>query len=320
MILPFFDGLLGFKKAPITWLLILLNVIVGLFFFADHQLSVNEFFKDKYFVESQVSLYKRFINDNKSQYDKDLVSYAHRINDLTPRHRIQFSALGFMDEDFRNYLMRRPVGVDLVAVDYILNKYQKIEQTITSSFEFYLGLQTFDWYWVSLISYQFMHGGWFHLFSNMIILLIVGGFLEARQGGLRLLFLYLISGIGAGLLFLNFNTNSLTPLVGASGSISGIISFVCVMYWDKPIKYFWLVGFNRWTYGFVWLPAWITLAFWLMQDLAGSMANLSEMGGISFTAHIGGHLVGLSLGGVFLILALVKKYTQPWQPLITDPQ
>ena len=319
MILPFFDGLLNFKKAPITWLLIFINVFFGVLFFADHQLSVNKFFKDKYFVDSQVSIYKNFILTHKDTYSLEKISYAQRINDLTPRHKIQFSALAFMDENFRSFIASKPENLDSVALEYLINKYNRIEKTITDSFEFYFGLQTFDWYWVSLFSYQFMHGGWFHLFSNMLILLIVGGFLEARQGGFRLFILYLLSGLGAGLLFLKFNTNSLTPLVGASGSISGILSFVCLMYWDKPIKYFWLVGFNKWTYGFVWLPAWITLVFWLMQDFAGMMANLSEMGGISFTAHIGGHIVGLSCALIILAFQYSKKTIDQWHPAITDP-
>ena len=303
-----------------TWLLILINIVVGLLFFTDQQLSVNGFFRDKYFVDSQVSLYKNFVLSHQENYSLDKVSYAHRINDLTPRHKIQFSALAFMDENFRNYLATKPNSLDSVAVGYLLKKYNKIEKTITDSFEFYLGLQTYDWYWVSLFSYQFMHGGWFHLFSNMLILLIVGGFLEARQGGFRLFVLYLLSGLGAGLLFLKFNTNSLTPLVGASGSISGVLSFVCLMYWGKPIKYFWLVGFNKWTYGFVWLPAWITLVFWLMQDFAGMMANLSEMGGISFTAHIGGHLVGLTCALLILSFQYSKKLLEDWHPAVIDPR
>lgn len=309
MILPFFDGILSLKKIPMTWFLIFLNILVGLLCFSDQNLSVNNFFKDKYFVETQVSFYKNYILKNDSLFNDNKISYANRIHEMSPLHKIQFSALAFMDESFRGYLARRPKSLDPVAVDYILSRYKKIEKKITTSYEFYLGLQTFDWYWVSLFSYQFMHGGWFHLFSNMLILLFIGGFLELRQGGFNLFILYLLSGLGAGFLFLSFNENSLTPLVGASGSISGILSYVCLVYWKQPIRYLWIVGFNKWSFGFVWLPAWIALVFWLMQDIAGMMANLSEMGGVSFTAHVGGHLIGLFLASVFILNSYLKSAT-----------
>lgn len=306
MIIPFFDGISSFLKAPITLVLLLINVLIFSFLFSNHSMSVNHFFKDKYFVDSQISMYKSYILNHTHLYEQDKVLYAKRIYELPPKHKVQFSALAFMDESFRVFLKTKPSIYDSVALEYSLQKYQEIESSITSSFEFYLGLQTYDWHSVSLFSYQFMHGGWFHLFGNMLFLLILGSFLEVRKGGFTVFLLYLLSGLGAGLLFLKFNTNSLTPLVGASGSISGLLSYICVVYWNKPIKYLWFVGFNKWSYGLVWLPAWITLFFWVLQDLAGLLANPSILGGVSFTAHIGGHLVGASLGLMYLAYQKLK--------------
>jgi membrane associated rhomboid family serine protease len=52
-----------------------------------------------------------------------------------------------------------------------------------------------------LITHMFLHGGWGHLFSNMLSLFIFGPLLEYRWGGNKFLTFYLITGLGASLLY-----------------------------------------------------------------------------------------------------------------------
>lgn len=52
-----------------------------------------------------------------------------------------------------------------------------------------------------LFTYMFLHGGGFHLFSNMLGLFVFGPMLERFWGGTRFLKFYLITGIGAGLIY-----------------------------------------------------------------------------------------------------------------------
>ncbi|GAB3821396.1 rhomboid family intramembrane serine protease [Pontibacter rugosus] len=54
---------------------------------------------------------------------------------------------------------------------------------------------------VQLFSHMFMHGSWGHLFSNMFSLFIFGPMLERFWGAQRLLVFYLITGIGASILY-----------------------------------------------------------------------------------------------------------------------
>ena len=52
-----------------------------------------------------------------------------------------------------------------------------------------------------LVTYMFMHGGWGHLFSNSLSLLIFGALLEQHWGGRRFVTFYLVCGLGAGILY-----------------------------------------------------------------------------------------------------------------------
>src|SRR5512144_1022433 len=54
--------------------------------------------------------------------------------------------------------------------------------------------------WVTIFTSMFLHGGWFHVISNMWFLYIFGDNVEGRTGGARYLIFYLLSGAAAGLL------------------------------------------------------------------------------------------------------------------------
>jgi membrane associated rhomboid family serine protease len=53
----------------------------------------------------------------------------------------------------------------------------------------------------SMVTYMFLHGSFWHLFSNMLALFMFGPVLEHIWGGKTFLRFYLITGIGAGILY-----------------------------------------------------------------------------------------------------------------------
>ena len=71
---------------------------------------------------------------------------------------------------------------------------------------------------------MFLHGGWDHLLGNMIYLWVFGDDIEEALGWLRYLVFYLLSGILAALGFIALDVHSTTPLIGASGAISGVLA------------------------------------------------------------------------------------------------
>src|SRR5258708_11921978 len=79
---------------------------------------------------------------------------------------------------------------------------------------------------VSLVTYQFLHGGWVHLGVNMLSLAAFGAPVERLLGVRRFVLFYLSAGIVAGAGHGPFFFDSGAPLIGASGSISGVLRAV----------------------------------------------------------------------------------------------
>ncbi len=84
-----------------------------------------------------------------------------------------------------------------------------------------------------LITYQFLHGDFFHILFNMYVLYMFGRLIEQTLGPKRFLIFYLICGIAGGILYpilTLVNWLPIGPMVGASGAILGIIGAVAVLY------------------------------------------------------------------------------------------
>ena len=81
-----------------------------------------------------------------------------------------------------------------------------------------------------LVTYMFVHGGFWHLAINMWGLYLFGSMLERRMGSGNFLKLYFISGIIGALLWLAFNWSSPIPCVGASGALFGVMVAAAMMY------------------------------------------------------------------------------------------
>jgi len=69
----------------------------------------------------------------------------------------------------------------------------------------------------------FLHGGFFHLISNMWVLWLFGDNVEDRMGHFKFLLFYILSGVIAGIIHFLFNPLSPYPTVGASGAIAGVM-------------------------------------------------------------------------------------------------
>ena len=81
------------------------------------------------------------------------------------------------------------------------------------------------WPW-QLLSYQYLHGGFGHLFFNMLALWMFGMELENIWGTRRFAFYYTLSGIAAGLVHMAITPllgDLLGPTIGASGSVMGVL-------------------------------------------------------------------------------------------------
>ncbi len=143
---------------------------------------------------------------------------------------------------------------------------------------------------LTLITYAFLHGGWMHVISNMLILWILGDNVEDAFGHIGFLVFYLISGIIAGLAHALMSPGSPVPLVGASGAIAGIMGAYLVLYPKARITaLFSLIFPFR-------IPAYLFLGFWIAtQFFSLRMAPGGEGQSVAWWAHIGGFAAGLVL-------------------------
>ncbi len=154
---------------------------------------------------------------------------------------------------------------------------------------------------VTLLSSVFIHGGVLHLAGNMLYLWIFGDNIEDRLGHLRFLVFYFSAGAVASLVHVLTDPLSLTPVVGASGAIAGLLGAYMLLYPRAKIQtliYFFV--FVR----FVWVPAIFFLGLWFLLQLLNSTAG----GQVAWFAHIGGFVTGMA---VVLLFGLRKPGKKP---------
>ena len=145
---------------------------------------------------------------------------------------------------------------------------------------------------VSLFSSLFLHGGFMHLAGNMLFLYIYGDNVEHQLGRLRFVLMYLLTGVIATLSFALLAGNSMTPLVGASGAISGVLGFYFYMFPKNKVKVFIIllpIFINV-----VKIPARIVLGIYVLLD--NLLPILVQAGGnVAYGAHLGGFFGGLGI-------------------------
>lgn len=153
--------------------------------------------------------------------------------------------------------------------------------------------------WMRILSSMFLHGGWFHILSNMWILIIFGDNIEDRMGGMRYLLFYLFSGTAAALLQAFLYPTSTIPMVGASGAIAGVLGAYLVLYPRARIASLVPIFF---IFTVVEIPALIFLGFWFVSQLFQGWLALggADLGGVAWWAHIGGFIFGLLMVRLFV--------------------
>ena len=155
--------------------------------------------------------------------------------------------------------------------------------------------------WTTLFTNMFLHGGFFHLISNMWILYIFGDNVEDRLGSIRYLFFYILGGLAANLVQLYFAQGSSVPVIGASGAIAGVLGGYFLLFPRARVITLFLLFFFPW---FVEIPAVVFLGFWFVSQLYSGLFSLAmpsgvQMGGIAWWAHIGGFIFGVLMINVF---------------------
>lgn len=141
----------------------------------------------------------------------------------------------------------------------------------------------------TILTYMFLHGGFSHLFFNMLGLFFFGGRVEQRLGGRDFAWLYVASGVAGAVLSMVLAPRA--AIIGASGGVFGV-SLAFAMFWPRERIYIW---------GVVPVEAWLLVAINTGLSIFSGFGGTGS--GVAHFAHLGGYL------GAWVYLTLRARFS-----------
>jgi membrane associated rhomboid family serine protease len=146
----------------------------------------------------------------------------------------------------------------------------------------------------NFLSSMFMHGSIAHIFGNMLFLWIFGDNLENLLGHVRYAAFYLICGFAAAGAQIIMGPDSIIPMLGASGAISGVLGGYVLLFPQRQVR---AIIFNFLTT----VPAFVAIGLWILYQIVVGYLTPAGTGGVAYAAHIGGFIAGVALIKVFAL-------------------
>jgi membrane associated rhomboid family serine protease len=234
------------------------------------------------------------------------------LRDRNPTRRapfVTYALIGACIAAFAVELSVTAAGGDS-ALESLFRQWGAVPADVTHALQTgnYLGQAT-----VGMLSSMFLHVSWLHLLGNMLFLWIFGNNVEDRLGSIRFALFYLVGGIAAALTQVLIDPQSTVPLVGASGAIAAALGAYIVLFPRSRILSLVFLGFF---YQLLEVPALVVLGYWFLLQLVsgfGAFGAETAQGGVAFFAHIGGFVLGVTVG---LVIRLVGAATARRQPTL----
>lgn len=171
--------------------------------------------------------------------------------------------------------------------------------------DFYSGTYAVDpWTFAAPFTYTLLHGDIVHLAVNSVWLAAFGSPLANRMGPGAFLLFWAVTGLAAAALHFALHPTDQTPLIGASGAVSGMMGAAArfgfrttrtrhgARFAGAPLS---VAGSLSSRTVLAFLAVWMAVnAF---TGLAGGIPGVS--GQIAWEAHVGGFLAGFLLIGLF---------------------
>lgn len=186
------------------------------------------------------------------------------------------------------------VSLSNAQLSQFLSQYAVIPQELTTNL---------SGEWITLFTSQFLHGGWWHLISNMLFLWVFGNNIEDRLGHFKYLIFYLACGALAASCQWFIGMNSEIPSLGASGAISGVLGAYIIRFPHAKVITLVFLGFFITT---IRIPALFIIGLFFVQNVISGLATLQtaahmtvQSGGVAYWAHIGGFVFGIILAPLF---------------------
>jgi len=180
-----------------------------------------------------------------------------------------------------------------------------LQMIVSRWINLYLGLVpllVWEKYYVwQLVTYIFLHGGITHLLFNFLALWMFGGELENYWGSKKFLRYFLFCGIGAGVCTVLFSPYQFIPVIGASGSIYGLLLAFGWLFPNRPIYIYFLFP----------IPAKYMVIIFGLIELFSSAEGTG--GGIAHLTHLGGILFGLLYMAYPIVRQKIRRKYYKWK-------
>lgn len=180
-----------------------------------------------------------------------------------------------------------PVVRNIIVINVIVFVLQLMMPILTN----YIGLLDFRSQYFKpyqLFTYMFAHGGFGHIFWNMVLLAFSGPALEEYWGQKKFLFFYMAAGIGAAVFYMLMNLalgpESNSIMYGASGAVYGVLTAFGIVFAEMEVRLFFVLN----------VKAKYVVLFLGTMAIINSIGPLSRGGdGVAHLAHLGGIVVAI---------------------------
>lgn len=173
-----------------------------------------------------------------------------------------------------------PVVRNLIIINVIVFIVQQIIPLATEYLALWnINTQYFKPY--QLFTYMFAHGGFMHIFFNMLTLAFLGPILESFWGQNKFVIFYLVAGVGAAafsVLIDLFTHAQGGIMVGASGAVYGLLAAFGMIFPNMEVRLL--------------IPPVPIKAKYLVFLMGGLTFMMDKSGSVAHFAHLGGALVG----------------------------
>lgn len=154
---------------------------------------------------------------------------------------------------------------------------------------------------LTVVTSMFLHGSPMHFLGNMLYLWIFGDNVEDSMGHARFILFYLVCGTAAAFAQAIPDPDSVIPMIGASGAISGVLGAYLLLYPHARVLVAIPLGF---VFPTIQLRAGWVLGLWFGLQLVSELMAPAGTGGVAFRAHLGGFVAGA------LLIPFVKHRNQ----------
>lgn len=307
MIFPVPQDLKSYQSHPLTWMVICLNILLFVMIFAGPKSPESSpSLLGSESLRTGGRLYQQYLAqlslNDRSQYP----DWIYQLKTEVSEQSETLGAMAIRDEKFLKNSQEMEFDGDPIAISLWR---KNLAEYLTSRQEtaiFKFGLSAANNSITRWITYQFSHSSWFHLVSNLMYLIVFSFVLEGAIGGVGYLLVYLLGGFAGAFYFNWLNPSSAMPMVGASASVSALISFYVVLNWGKNTRFFDFFSFVRGRAPWIYLPTAMIIPLYLLVDLSQLLSMPEGLGSsVAYSAHLGGTLMGIILG--FLNKILTKQ-------------